>query len=90
MHTLETKGGPVRVGAMICMDREFSESARILMPKGAELILTPNACPLEAHRLGQFRARAFENMVGLAMANYAAPQYNGRLHRRKPGGIRQG
>jgi len=39
---------------MICFDREFSESARILMLKGAEIILTPNACELEANRIGQF------------------------------------
>jgi N-carbamoylputrescine amidase len=65
------------VGAMICHDREFPEIARILMLEGAELILTPNACDLEANRIGQFRARAFENMVGVAMANYAAPQANG-------------
>jgi len=32
---------------------------------------------LEPNRIGQFRARAFENMVGVAMANYAAPQANG-------------
>jgi predicted amidohydrolase len=74
---LDTAHGPVKVGAMICYDREFPESARILMLKGAELILTPNACELETHRIGQFRARAYENMVGVAMANYAAPQFNG-------------
>lgn len=74
---LDTAAGPVKVGAMICYDREFPESARILMLKGAEIILTPNACPLEANRLGQFRARAAENMAGVAMANYAAPQQNG-------------
>jgi predicted amidohydrolase len=74
---LDTDQGDVRVGAMICFDREFPESARILMLKGAELILTPNACTLEANRIGQFKARAFENMVGVAMANYAAPQENG-------------
>ena len=68
---LDTAHGPVSVGAMICYDREFPESARILMLKGAEIILTPNACQLEANRLGQFRARAYENMVGVAMANYA-------------------
>jgi predicted amidohydrolase len=74
---LDTAGGPVKVGAMICFDREFPESARVLMLKGAELILTPNACELEANRLGQFRARAYENMLGVAMANYAVPQENG-------------
>jgi predicted amidohydrolase len=74
---LDTACGLVKVGAMICYDREFPESARVLMLKGAELILTPNACELETNRLGQFRARAFENMLGLTMANYAMPQENG-------------
>ena len=74
---LDTRAGPVRVGAMICYDREFPESARILMLKGAEIVVTPNACHLDSHRLGQFRTRAFENMVGVALANYAAPEQNG-------------
>jgi predicted amidohydrolase len=74
---LETAQGPVRLGAMICYDREFPESARVLMLKGAEIILTPNACDLEANRLAQFRTRAYENMVGVAMTNYAAPRNNG-------------
>ncbi len=74
---LDTEQGHVKLGAMICFDREFPESARILMLKGAEIILTPNACELEENRIGQFRARAFENMVGVALANYAAPQCNG-------------
>jgi predicted amidohydrolase len=77
VYDLDTACGQVRVGAMICFDREFPESARVLMLKGAELILTPNACELEANRTGQFRARAFENMLGVAMANYAIPQENG-------------
>jgi N-carbamoylputrescine amidase len=77
VSTLDTAHGTVNIGAMICYDREFPESARILMLNGAEIILTPNACPLEANRIGQFRARAFENMVGVAMANYAAPQEHG-------------
>ncbi len=75
--TLDTAQGPVQIGAMICYDREFPESARILMLKGAEIILTPNGCDLDVPRLAQFRARAYENMVGVAMANYAAPQNNG-------------
>lgn len=75
---LDTDKGSVKIGAMICYDREFPESARILMLRGAEIILTPNACELDDGRIGQFRARAFENMVGAAMANYAAPQFNGR------------
>lgn len=75
--TLNTAQGEVKIGFMICYDREFPESARILMLQGAEIILTPNACTLDAGRIGQFRTRAFENMVGVAMTNYAAPQYNG-------------
>lgn len=77
VNALDTTRGEVRVGAMICYDREFPESARILMLKGAEVILTPNACGLEINRIAQYRTRAYENMVALAMANYAAPQNNG-------------
>lgn len=76
---LDTARGQVRVGAMICYDREFPESARLLMLKGAELILTPNACPMELNRLSQLRARAFENMLAVATCNYpdAVPDCNG-------------
>ena len=74
---LDTNSGPVKIGTMICFDREFPESARILMLKAAEIILVPNACTLDENRIGQLRARAFENMVGIAVTNYAAPQYNG-------------
>ena len=71
---LDLRSGTVRIGAMICFDREFPESARILMLQGAEIILVPNACPLEINRLAQLRARAFENMLGIATANYARGQ----------------
>jgi N-carbamoylputrescine amidase len=74
---LDTAIGEAKIGAMICYDREFPESARILMLKGAEIILTPNACDLEENRIAQFKTRALENMVGAAMANYAAPHDNG-------------
>ncbi len=74
---LETQNGIVRVGAMICFDREFPESARVLMLRGAELILVPNACEMEINRTTQLRARAFENMTAIALTNYAAPQENG-------------
>lgn len=76
---LNTKIGNVKIGSMICFDREFPESARILMLKGAEIILVPNACPMEINRLTQLRSRAFENMVGIATTNYAygQPDCNG-------------
>jgi predicted amidohydrolase len=82
--SLDTPVGSVQVGCMICFDREFPEAARMLMLNGAELILTPNACELDERgsgfgdvRIAQFRARAFENLVAVAMANYAAPQNDG-------------
>lgn len=76
---LDTAAGKVKVGAMICYDREFPESARILMLQGAELILVPNACPMEINRLSQLRARAYENMLGIATVNYprGMPDCNG-------------
>ena len=70
---LDTENGFVKIGAMICYDREFPESARILMLKGAEIILVPNACPMEINRISQLRGRAYENMVGIATVNYPAP-----------------
>lgn len=77
--TLNTACGEVKVGAMICYDREFPESARILMLKGAELILVPNACPMEINRLSQLRGRAYENMLAIATCNYpeTVPDCNG-------------
>jgi predicted amidohydrolase len=75
--TLDTAQGDVRVGAMICYDREFPESARVLMLKGAELILVPNACDMELNRVAQLRTRAMENMVAVALANYATRPGNG-------------
>lgn len=77
--TLDTSCGEVKVGAMICYDREFPESARILMLKGAELVLVPNACPMEINRLSQLRARAYENMLAIATCNYpeTVPDCNG-------------
>ena len=76
---LDTERGPVKVGAMICYDREFPESARVLMLEGAEIVLVPNACPMEINRISQLRARAFENMMGMVTVNYpqGQPDCNG-------------
>ena len=75
--TLDTKAGPVQVGSIICFDRENPESARILMLKGAEIMLTPNACGLDELRLDQFKIRGWENVMGVAMSNYPRPNNNG-------------
>jgi len=76
---LDIGRGSVKVGSMICFDREFPESAWILMLKGAELILAPNACPMEINRLSALRTRTYENMVAVATCNYpkGQPDYNG-------------
>ncbi|EAD5705856.1 carbon-nitrogen hydrolase family protein [Listeria innocua] len=65
----------IKLGVMICYDREFPESARVLMLKGAEIILVPNACDMNPARLNQLNSRAFENMVGVAMANYPGEKW---------------
>ena len=83
VSTLKYTGGTVKVGAMICFDREFPESARTLMHKGAEIILVPNACSLACDpelgdvRIAQLRGRALENMLAIAMTNYPAPKNDG-------------
>ena len=70
---MDTAKGKLKVGSMICYDREFPESARIPMLKGAGLVLVPNACPMEINRLSQLRGRAYENMFAIATCNYPAP-----------------
>jgi predicted amidohydrolase len=68
---------------MICMDREFCESARTLSLKGAEIVIVPNACPLATcdvlgdARLSGLRALAYENLLGVATTNYPKPSYDG-------------
>lgn len=59
----------VKIGIMICYDREYPESARILMLKGAEIILVPNDCGAMRPRIQALSTRAYENMVGVVMAN---------------------
>ena len=69
---LETAEGTVRVGALLGFDAEFSESARILMLEGAELVLAPQACAMGADRLALLRGYAYENMYAVASVNYPA------------------
>lgn len=78
-----TAAGPVRVGLMICMDREYADGAAALSAQGAEIALVPNCCDLATDpdvgdvRLAQIRGRAFEAVMGIAVANYPAPQCDG-------------
>jgi predicted amidohydrolase len=80
---IETAVGSVKLGLMICMDREYPEAARSLSRAGAEIALVPNCCPLVADdvvgdvRIAQMRGRAFETVIGIAVANYPAPRCDG-------------
>lgn len=59
----------IKLGIMICYDREYPESARILMLKGAEIVLVPNDCGSMKPRVQALSTRAYENMMGIVMAN---------------------
>jgi omega-amidase len=48
------------------------------MKNGAELIIVPNSCEWDEIRDCQLKTRAFENLVGIAMANYPKPKNNGQ------------
>lgn len=75
--TLTGKEGEVKLGAIICADREFPEAATELMLKGAEIIVVPNACTMNEIRVCQLKTRAFENLAGIALTNYPSPKDNG-------------
>lgn len=83
VETLNYFDGEVVLGAMICMDREFPESARTLSLKGAEIVIVPNACPVKTcsvlgdARLAGLRALSYENLIGVAMTNYPVPVNDG-------------
>jgi deaminated glutathione amidase len=83
LREIETGAGPVKVGLMICMDREYPEAARALSRQGAEIVLVPNCCDLATDtacgdvRIVQMRGRAFESVIGIAVANYPAPRCDG-------------
>jgi deaminated glutathione amidase len=68
---------------MICMDREYPEGARVLSRGGAEIVLVPNCCDLTTDpavgdvRIAQMRGWAFENVIGIAVANYPRPRCDG-------------
>ena len=75
----------VRLGTMICFDREIPESVRSLRALGAQLIACPLATDTErldehvnyAHNELITRARAAENEVFIAVVNHAGRQNGG-------------
>lgn len=80
---LDFGNSTVKLGAMICMDREFCESARILSLLGAEIIIVPNSCALATDdmlgdaRLAGFRAIGYQELMCIAMTNYPTPKNDG-------------
>jgi predicted amidohydrolase len=65
------------------MDREYADVAGALSAAGAEIALVPNCCDLVLDpevgdvRLAQARGRAFETVMGIAVANYPRPKADG-------------
>jgi predicted amidohydrolase len=82
---LHYPGGAVKIGTMICFDREVSESVRILRNLGAQFIACPLAChtedmtrlPHEADNELITRCRAAENEVFIAVVNHAGRSNGG-------------
>jgi predicted amidohydrolase len=68
----------VNIGPMICYDWRFPESARILMLKGADVIVCPANLVTETWQL-VMPARAIENNVYLALANRAGSEERDRM-----------
>lgn len=70
------------VGVMTCYDVRFPELARSLVDDGADLLAVPAAWvfgPLKEDQWATLvRARAIENVVYVAAADQAPPQYSGR------------
>ncbi len=77
-------GVEVKLGIMICFDREVTETVRCLRALGAEFIACPLACdtasctePSEfCHNEMITRVRAAENEVAIAVVNHAS-RFNG-------------
>jgi deaminated glutathione amidase len=90
---IETGTGRVRIGVMICMDREYPEAARLLSRQGAEILLVPNCCDVAADcvcgdvRIAQMRCRASETVTGIAVANYPIPRCDGHSFAVDPLGV---
>ena len=62
--------GRIKIGALICNDINHPEVARILMIKGAEVIIVPNACKYYRIRQDIVKVRSHENAVVAVLVNY--------------------
>ena len=73
--------GPFRVGLMTCYDLRFPELARLLVDRGAEVLLVPSAWVAGPRKVEHWRtlvrARAIENTVFVVAAGQPGPRYTG-------------
>jgi predicted amidohydrolase len=71
-----------RVGLMTCYDLRFPELARLLVDRGAEVLVVPAAWVAGDRKADHWRtlarARAIENTVFVAAAGQPGPRYTGR------------
>ena len=69
------------VGVMTCYDLRFPELARLLVDRGAELLVLPSAWVAGPGKVEHWRtlvlARAIENTVFVAAAGQPGPRYTG-------------
>lgn len=77
---LVVSGGTVRVGVMICYDRQVPEAARVLRVRGAEVIFNPAATGNFRRRWNTrlLRTRGYENKCYVVSVNHARPRSCGR------------
>lgn len=70
-----------RVGLMTCYDLRFPEHARVLVDRGAEVLVVPAAWVAGERKVDHWRtlvrARAIENTVFVAAAAQPGPRYSG-------------
>jgi len=70
-----------RVGLMTCYDLRFPELARLLVDRGAEVLVVPAAWVAGPRKVDHWRtlvrARAIENTVFVAAAGQPGPRYSG-------------
>ena len=68
--------GGWRMGMLICYDVEFPENARKLALRGTDLIVAPtaNMVPFDVIATTIVPARAYENQVYVAYANYCGSE----------------
>lgn len=86
---LDTQVGSIKLGTLICADRDVPELSRILMKKGAEVVTISNSCPLKGLNgmvLDMIKIRAFENAMAVAVCNYPNPIEDGHSAAFNPDG----